>query len=67
MQAARGAGFQGEDLIRMTAVAMAESSGNVQAFNNNARTGDLSYGAFQVNMRGDLGPARRRQFGLANN
>lgn len=67
MQAARGAGFQGEDLIRMTAVAMAESSGNVQAFNNNARTGDLSYGAFQVNMRGDLGPARRRQFGLPNN
>lgn len=67
MQAARGAGFQGEDLIRMTAVAMAESSGNVQAFNNNPVTGDLSYGAFQVNMRGDLGPARRRQFGLANN
>lgn len=67
MQAARGAGFQGEDLIRMTAVAMAESSGNVQAFNNNARTGDLSYGAFQVNMRGDLGPDRRRQFGLPNN
>ena len=67
MQAARSAGFQGEDLIRMTAVAMAESSGNVQAFNNNARTGDLSYGAFQVNMRDDLGPARRRQYGLDNN
>ena len=67
MQAARAAGFQGEDLIRMTAVAMAESSGNVQAFNNNARTGDLSYGAFQVNMRDNLGPARRRQYGLDNN
>ena len=67
MQAARAAGFQGEDLIRMTAVAMAESSGNARAFNDNPATGDLSYGAWQVNMRGAMGPARRQQFGLANN
>lgn len=67
MQAARGAGFQGEDLIRMTAVAMAESGGDLRALNNNPGTGDLSYGAWQVNMRGKMGPDRRRQFGLDSN
>lgn len=67
MQAARGAGFQGEDLIRMTAVAMAESGGDLRALNNNPGTGDLSYGAWQVNMRGAMGPDRRRQFGLDSN
>jgi murein DD-endopeptidase MepM/ murein hydrolase activator NlpD len=67
MAAARAAGFQGEDLIRMTAVGMAESSGNPGAVNNNPATGDLSYGAWQVNMIGNMGPQRRRQFGLASN
>jgi hypothetical protein len=67
MQAARAAGFTGEDLIKMTAVGMAESSGNPGAINNNPATGDLSYGAWQVNMIGGMGPQRRRQFGLANN
>jgi hypothetical protein len=67
MQAARAAGFTGDDLIKMTAVGMAESSGNPGAINNNPATGDLSYGAWQVNMIGGMGPQRRRQFGLANN
>lgn len=67
MQAARAAGFTGEDLIRMTAVGMAESTGNPGAINNNPKTGDLSFGAWQVNMIGSMGPQRRRQFGLANN
>ena len=67
MQAARAAGFTGEDLIKMTAVGMAESTGNPGAINNNPATGDLSYGAWQVNMIGGMGPQRRRQFGLANN
>ena len=67
MQAARAAGFTGEDLIKMTAVGMAESTGNPGAINNNPATGDLSYGAWQVNMIGGNGPQRRRQFGLANN
>ena len=67
MQAARAAGFTGEDLIRMTAVGMAESSGNPGAIRNRPDTGDLSYGAWQVNMLGSMGPQRRRQFGLANN
>lgn len=67
MQAARAAGFTGEDLIRMTAVGMAESSGNPREINNNPATGDLSYGAWQINMIGGMGPQRRRQFGLSSN
>lgn len=46
------------------AVALAESGGNPRAYNGNARTGDSSYGLWQINMLGSLGPARRQQFGL---
>lgn len=48
----------------MTAISLAESSGNPRAFNPNASTGDKSYGLFQVNMLGGLGPERMKQFGL---
>lgn len=63
----RGAGFPEEHVPRMTAIALAESSGNPAAHNPNARTGDNSYGLFQVNMIGGMGPERRRQFGLSAN
>lgn len=43
---------------------MAESSGDPTAHNQNARTGDNSYGLAQINMIGNLGPARLKQFGL---
>jgi phage protein D len=46
---------------------MAESGGNSRALNNNPATGDLSYGLWQINMIGQLGPDRRRQFGLSSN
>lgn len=46
---------------------MAESGGNARAHNPNASTGDNSYGLFQINMLGSLGPARMRQFGLSSN
>lgn len=46
---------------------MAESGGRARAYNPNADTGDNSYGLFQINMLGDLGPARLRQYGLARN
>ena len=39
----------------MTAIAMAESSGDSAALNNNPNTGDLSYGLWQINMIGDMG------------
>lgn len=46
---------------------MAESGGNPRAHNPNASTGDNSYGLFQINMLGGLGPARLRQYGLSRN
>ena len=64
---ATAAGFSDRDASIMAAIAMAESSGNSGALNNNPRTGDLSYGLWQVNMIGRMGPERRRQFGIGNN
>lgn len=60
-------GFTGEKLKTAWAVGMAESGGNPRAFNGNSRTGDKSYGLFQINMIGNLGPARLKQYGLKSN
>jgi hypothetical protein len=51
----------------MAAIAMAESGGRSNAHNNNAATGDNSYGLWQVNMLGRMGPERRRSFGIGSN
>ena len=59
------AGFKGQGLRTAYAIAHRESGGRADAFNGNAGTGDKSYGLFQINMLGNLGPARRQQFGLA--
>ncbi|HLN76529.1 MAG TPA: NlpC/P60 family protein [Nocardioidaceae bacterium] len=61
------AGFSGQSLNMAYAIAMAESGGNARAFNGNRSTGDQSYGLFQINMLGGMGPERRRQFGLSSN
>jgi len=55
-------GVAKEKIPTMTAIALAESSGRTQAFN--PRGLDKSYGLFQVNMHGGLGPARMKEFGL---
>ncbi|MYS19163.1 hypothetical protein GA0115240_105814 [Streptomyces sp. DvalAA-14] len=47
------------------AVAMAESRGETSAHNTTGL--DDSYGPWQINMKGDLGPARRKQFGITSN
>ena len=60
-------GLKGEALRYAWAIGMKESSGNPRAFNGNARTGDKSYGLFQINMIGSMGPARRKQYGLKSN
>jgi len=44
-----------------------ESGRDRYAHNGNAGTGDNSYGLWQINMIGALGPARRAQFGLSSN
>jgi spore coat assembly protein SafA len=61
------AGFRGENLVSMVAIAMRESGGRPDAFNGNAGTGDKSYGLVQINMIGKLGEARREQLGLTSN
>lgn len=64
---AQSAGFKGEDAATMAAIAMAESGGKSGAINDNPKTGDLSYGLWQINMIGKLGPARRKEFGIESN
>lgn len=49
------------------AIGMAESGGNLTAHNTNAATGDNSYGAWQINMLGNMGPTRRVLFGITTN
>jgi hypothetical protein len=60
-------GFEGEALKIAFGIVMKESTGRPYAHNQNSNTGDNSYGLFQINMIGSLGPARREQFGLKNN
>lgn len=60
-------GFKGQDLKEAWAVAMKETTGRPLAHNGNRKTGDNSYGLFQINMIDELGIARREQFGLESN
>jgi hypothetical protein len=60
-------GFKGKALRSACAIAKAESNGRPFAFNGNTKTGDSSYGIFQINMLGDLGPDRREKFELDSN
>jgi hypothetical protein len=60
-------GFTRNQAAIMAAIAMAESSGNSGAHNNNRNTGDDSYGLWQINMIDRLGPERRAQFGIRDN
>jgi len=70
-QAVFNAGFRGEALTTMIAIALAESSGNPKAHNPDASTGDNSYGLFQINMLDKpnmkMGEERRRRYGLSSN
>jgi hypothetical protein len=60
-------GFEGEPLRTAWAIVKRESNGRPLAFNGNVKTGDNSYGLFQINMIGQLGPDRREKFGLKSN
>lgn len=63
---ARGAGFNDNYAPIMAAIALAESSGNPRSHNTNRSTGDNSYGLWQINMLGSMGPGRAREFGIKN-
>ena len=60
-------GFEGQNLKEAWAIAKKESNGRPFAFNGNTETGDSSYGIFQINMLGMLGPDRRKKYDLDHN
>lgn len=62
---AKAAGFSGNDVNIAVAVALAESGGNPRA--HNSTPPDNSYGLWQINMLGAMGPERRKRFGLTSN
>lgn len=61
------AGASTDEAVQLAAIAMAESSGDIGSHNTNAGTGDNSYGLWQINMLGAMGPERRQAFGIGNN
>ena len=60
-------GFEGTGLKKAWAIAKRESNGRPLAHNGNKKTGDNSYGLFQINMIGNLGLERLKQFNLKSN
>lgn len=67
VSALQKAGFKGEALKTAWAIGQRESSGRFTAHNPNRATGDDSYGPFQINMLGAMGPSRRKMFGISKN
>ena len=63
-QYARNAGVTGHDIAVAVAIAIAESSGNTT--DHNTLPPDDSYGLWQINMFGSLGPDRRKKLALTN-
>jgi hypothetical protein len=61
------AGFYGDGLTMAWAIVQKESTARPFAHNDNPSTGDNSYGLFQINMRGSMGPDRREKFNLESN
>jgi hypothetical protein len=62
---AKSVGLSDSAAKTAAAIAMAESGGNASA--HNTKPPDDSYGYWQINMLGDLGPARRKKYGLSSN
>jgi hypothetical protein len=63
----RAVGFEGKSLRIAWAIAKKESNGSPLSYNGNKKTGDSSYGIYQINMLGELGPDRRIKFSLDSN
>jgi hypothetical protein len=59
-------GFEGIALKTAWSVARVESNGRPMALNDNIKTGDKSYGIFQINMLGNLGVVRKEKFNLVS-
>jgi hypothetical protein len=63
----KAVGFKGKALPQAWAIAMRESHGKAINYNGNIKTGDHSYGLFQINMLGQMGNARRDKFTMVSN
>lgn len=63
---ARAAGFPPVVAVTMTAIALRESSGDPGVFNGDSKTGDRSYGLWQINMYGTLAASRMKLFEIAD-
>lgn len=61
---ATSVGFPSSVAPTVARIAMGESSGITNNYNGKGK--DDSYGLMQINMYGDLGPARMKQFGLTS-
>jgi hypothetical protein len=57
-------GFKDKSLVEAWAIAKKESMGDSLAFNGNKKTGDSSYGLFQINMIGALNEDRKKKYNL---
>jgi hypothetical protein len=66
-QLLQAVGFEGKALRTAWAIAKRESQGRPMAYNGNRKTGDSSYGIFQINMLGNLGVIRKEKFNLRSN
>jgi hypothetical protein len=67
-RAAKAAGLASyEEWVRSVAIAGGESGWDPRAHNPNASTGDDSYGLWQINMIGRMGPERRKALGISDN
>lgn len=62
---ARSAGLSADRAKVAAAIAMAESGGNPRS--HNPVPPDNSYGLWQINMLGSMGPTRRKQLGISSN
>jgi hypothetical protein len=62
---AKATGLNNSQTAIAVAIALAESGGNTQS--HNGVPPDDSYGLWQINMLGSMGPSRRQQFGIASN
>ena len=59
------AGFRGKRLVEAVAIAQRESRFNTKSFADDSD--DLSYGLMQINMKGSMGPGRRKTYNLKKN
>lgn len=62
---AKNSGLSDERAKVAAAIAMAESGGNQAAVVNDSD--DYSFGLWQINMKGSMGPSRRAMYGLSKN